>query len=404
MTLALAATAGMGLPLVGAAAEGYEPEFRFHGAILGGYFSDDALTASAGRETQVWKMTRVIFGTDVHFRDRPWSARIELVALGDEVKHKPGDTAYVDYYKNLGTDLVYYGDYPVREAFVRYERKYARVTIGRMLNFHGIPLDTAPYQHRHDAPHAYYIDKELVNGGRLDLRGSGLTLSLGVFGGRGNPSLSYNHYSYGYPDPNIKDNNTPLLESKLSYHYQGGGFSGTIYGGYHRTKTGSAPGGLYAGKHNDERFNAGLDLSFETGVPVLTGFRLLGQYSWYTFGLTEDGSQGQKTPSRSYDLEKNGYFATASIELFDDVRLQYTYERLDRMDTKVWDEVAKLDDEHPSFDSEEINHIYSLSYHGIDNVTLSAFYRQPEFDYQKVSGIEPVGEVDKMGATVGIVF
>lgn len=400
----IALIAGTTLPLTATSADDYQPEFEFYGEILGGYFSDDALQATAGRETQVWKMTRAILATDVKFRDRPWSARIELAPLADEVKHEPDDTAYVDYYKNLGTDLVYYGDYPVRETFARYEGSYARITLGRMLNFHGLSLERAPYQHRHDAPHAYFIDKELVTGGRLDLEGGGFTLSLGVFGGRGNPGLSYNHYLDGASDPNIKGNNTPLLESQLSYLYTSGGFSSLLYAGYHRNKTGSSPGSLYSGKHNDERMNGGVDIQFTTGIPVLTGFRLLGQYSQYTFGLTESGSQGRNTPDRSFDIEKDGYFATASIELFDDVRVQYTYEVLDRMDTKVWAEVAKLSEAHPSFDSQETNTIYSVGYHGIENLTLSAFYRKPEFDYQSLSEISPVGEVEKMGATVAIVF
>lgn len=400
----LALASGMSSALTASAAEDNEPEFQLYGEILGGYFSDEALKASSGRETQIWKMTRVILGTNVFLNDSPWSARIELAPLADEVKHDPKDAAYVDYYKNLGTDLLYYGEYPVREAFARYQRRSVRLTVGRMINFHGLSLERAPYLHRHDAPHAYYIDKELVTGGRLDLQAAGFTLSLGVFGGRGNPNLSYNHYLDGAADPNIKGNNTPLLEAQLNYRYKRGGFAGMLFTGYHRTKTGSAPGSLYSGKHNDDRLNGGVDIQYATGMSVLTGMRVLAQYSQYTFGLTESGTQGRKTPKQALNIEKDGYFVTVSLQLFNDVSVQYTYEKLDRMDTKVWDKVANLTQGHSSFDSDEINTIYSLSYHGIRNVTLSAFYRAPEFDYQTVSGIRAEDGVDKMGATLAFVF
>ncbi|MDX1558301.1 MAG: hypothetical protein R3193_05310 [Marinobacter sp.] len=46
------------------------------------------------------------------------------MGIGDEVYQDSDDRAYLDIYRNLGTDIYYYGDYPVREAWgtIRHRR------------------------------------------------------------------------------------------------------------------------------------------------------------------------------------------------------------------------------------------------------------------------------------------
>ena len=51
----------------------------------GGFYSDRAVYNTAGRETQIWKMTNVTIGLDVKQKEGNWGGKVELVPLGDEV-------------------------------------------------------------------------------------------------------------------------------------------------------------------------------------------------------------------------------------------------------------------------------------------------------------------------------
>ncbi|WP_138440497.1 hypothetical protein [Marinobacter alexandrii] len=381
--------------------------FDIYGEVTGGYISDEALNNTSGRETQIWKMTQVLVGLVYNAEDSAWSARIEWVPLSDDLCFEPENAACGDIYKNLGTSLLYFGEHPVREAAARYQGDNWYADIGRIINPYGLSLNEAPYRHRHDAPHAYYIDKELVSGVNLEAQLSRWTASLGVFGGRGDPGSSYNYYLNGQVDPNLKGNNTPLFETTLAYRRIGRQSTQTLYGGYHHTKTGSAVGHLYSGKHNDERAQVGLDVTYTPQSSLITGYRLLAQYSQYsqyTLGLTTKGQQGRSTPIQSRDLVKRGVFATGVVEFGSRLELVYTYEELDRIDTLVWDRVANFDPSHPAFDSVERNHIVSIAYRFNRNVEFSAFFRQSDFDYAFVSDIEPETDTDKAGFLVHFQF
>lgn len=379
-------------------------DFRFYGTITGGFLSDEALIKTAGRELQVWKMTEVLLGAEFAPRYETWSAKIELVPLADDLCYDRDDSACGDYFKNIGTNLLYYGEYPVREAAVTFTGSFWSTKTGRMENLYGLALSDVPYRHRHDAPHAYYIDKELVNGVRLDAHYNRLHGSIGVFGGRGDPGTSYNYYLDGDIDPNVKGNNTPLIEASVAYKRVKKRSQQTVYAGYHMTKTGSAVGSLYSGKHNDERVNVGLDLSYQSRLPGVDEYRIIAQYSRYTMGLTTEGVQGVETPEQSHDLLTDGFFVTGSVKLKQRLRMSYTYEELDRMDTLVWDKIAKFDPSHSSFDSVEVNHIISADYLINDHVTLSGFYRKTDFDYQEISDIPKDQSTDKFGVLLTTAF
>ncbi len=378
--------------------------FNLYGEVTGGFISDEALTNTSGRETQIWKMTQVLVGLTYTADDTAWSARIEWLPLSDDLCFERENATCGDYYKNIGTSLLYFGEHPVREAAALYQGDGWSVDIGRIINPYGLSLDEAPYRHRHDAHHAYYIDKDLVSGVNLETQIHRWTASLGVFGGRGDPGSSYNYYMHGQADPNVKDNNTPLFEATLAYRRLGTRSTQTLYGGYHHTKTGSAPGSLYSGKHNDERSQVGLDLTYSPTSSLITGSRLLAQYSQYTLGLTTKGEQGRSTPIQSRDLVKRGVFITGVVEFSSRLEIAYTYEELDRIDTLVWDRVANFDPSHPAFDSLERNHILSIAYRLNRNVEFSAFYRQSDFDYAFVSDIKPETDTDKAGFLVHFQF
>lgn len=320
------------------------PHFEF----VGGLIDDQALLVSAGRELQPFKVVRAIAGATFEI-DQNWSGQCELVLIGDEVYRDDGDSTRVDYYKNGGSDLLYYGDYPVRNCFMSYSQRYGTFSIGRQVNAYGISLGSNTYLHRYDAPHAVYLDKEILNGVSYNYG----ILTAALLSGRGRPDSDYNFYLDGQTDPNIKDNNTPIVELQLDYR----GF----YVGYHRNKTGSAPGTIYNGKYNDNRMAAGFSRKF--GEIIASG-----QYSVYQIGLTESGDQGQYQGTK--DIKKAGYFGTLNYK-----GAQYTYERLDRIDSKVYYTYGETD-------SQEVSHIYSYNYK-----SMQVFYRTIENHYEELSNI-----------------
>ncbi len=369
----------------------------------GGFYSDRAVYNTAGRETQIWKMTNVTIGVDIKQKEGNWGGKIELVPLGDEVKRETGDEAYFDYYKNLGTDILYYGDYPLGEALIYYNGDNSNWRIGRMVNINGFDLETLPYSNRHEAPHSVYMDKELLTGIHYNYGYKGAELDVAVLSGRGRPSSDYNYYLNGQTDPNTKGNNTPILEAKLSYGRSLGDLEGNVFASYHYNKTGSAPGSLYSGKHNDNRMAVGayVKYSFDKWI---NSVELFGQYSQYKVGLTEDGVQKDKTPLASKNLNKNAWFITPVLNLTDKLSLQYTYEEIDRIDARVWDEVAKFNESHPSLDAKETNSIYSVKYKINDNVKANLFYSTPDNPYESVSNINLSEGSDKFGLVVEAEF
>ncbi len=332
-----------------------KPSFEF----VGGLIDDQSLIQSSGRELQPFKMVRVIAGVDVAI-DENWSAKFESVLIGDEVYRDDGDATRVDYYKNGGSDLLYYGNYPVRNAFIVYNVSLHQFKIGRMVNAFGMALDTAPYVHRHDAPHSLYLDKEILNGVSYNYG----ILTAALLSGRGRPDSDYNYFLNGQTDPNIKDNNTPIIELQLDYR----GF----YVGYHRNKTGSAPGTIYNGKYNDNRMAFGFNRKFGN-------LTILGQSSIYEIGLTESGEQGLESTDAK-NITKSGYFLTAAYKGF-----QYTYEQLDRIDSKVYYTYGDTD-------SQEISHIYSYNYKFIQ-----IFYRKIKNDFPELSNMKPGDDSYKAG-------
>ncbi len=369
----------------------------------GGFYSDRAVYNTAGRETQIWKMTNVTIGLDVKQKEGNWGGKVELVPLGDEVKREPGDAAYFDYYKNLGTDILYYGDYPLGEALVYYHGDNSNWRIGRMVNIHGFDLELLPYSNRHEAPYSVYMDKEILTGIHYNYGFKGAELDVAVLNGRGRPNSDYNYYLNGQTDPNVKGNNTPILEAKLSYGGSLGSLEGMAFASYHYNKTGSAPGSLYSGKHNDNRMAVGAHVKYSFDK-WLDSVELFGQYSQYTVGLTEDGVQKDKTPLASKNFDKNAWFVTPVLNITDKLSVQYTYEEMDRIDAKIWDEVANFNENHPSLESTETNSIYSVKYKINDNVKANLFYSTPENPYESVSNINLSEGSDKFGLVVEAEF
>ncbi len=332
----------------------YAVEVKPSFELLGGLIDDQALIQSSGRELQPFKMVRVIAGVDVAI-DEQWSAKFESVLIGDDLEPNTSDSINTDYYKGYGADLLYYGDYPVRNLYVQNKN----FKIGRMVNFHGLTNYQDWFLHRHDAPHALYFDREILNGVSYNYG----ILSVAVLSGDGRQDRDYNFYLEGKTDINQKSNNTPILEVQIDYK----GF----YAGYHQNKIGSAPGVIFNGKYNDNRTAVGFQKEFED-------FKFVTQFSQYKMGLTESGDQGQYPDAK--DIYKNGYFITANYKGF-----QYTYERLDRLDSKVYYTYGAAT-------SQEVSNIYSYNWKFVQ-----IFYRTIQNDFPELSNMQAEDQSYKFG-------
>jgi hypothetical protein len=379
---------------------------RFIGDFIGGYFEDDALTRSAGREVQMFKMSRGLLGFEAR-HEGGFGGLFEYNFLADEPKRVDGNTAYNDYYKNLGTELLYYGDFKARNAYAFYEKAGRfnwRLRAGRMVNIIGFEEEEVPFWGRNDSPHAHFITKEILNGAAVRFGMSWFSLEAAFLSGRGRPDSDYNWYLNGQTDPNTKGNNTPVLEAEAILRWRD---YLQLSAGWHRNKTGSAPGSLFNGKHNDNRWLAGGKLQTGRLGDFLNRITILGQLSRFEDGLTEDGTQGDNTPELSNDLRKDGWFISGGLTFFDRLTLFATYEELDRIDPLVWQKIAAFDPTHPAFDSIERSTILQAELNLNRWARLIAFYRIMDFDFKQLSEITVNGTdpgVDKAGLVLRVGF
>ncbi len=363
-------------------------QLNISGDFIGGYFTDEALKNTAGRETQDFKMSRGLLGIEV-IHESGFGGLFEYNFMADEPKREDGNKAYVDYYKNLGTELLYYGDFKTRNAYAfwLHSGKWldSRVRVGRMVNIIGFEEDEVPFWGRNDSPHAHFMSKEILNGLAVATETSWLRLEGAVLSGRGRPDSDYNWYLDGRTDPNTKGNNTPVVEAEATLRWKD---YIQFSGGYHCNKTGSAPGSLLSGKHNDNRMIAGARLQTGRLGPWLNRLILIGQFSRFEDGLTEDGHQGEKTPEESNDLRKDGWFATGGLLFFDRLGLYATYEEIDRIDALVWKDIAAYNAADPAMDSIERSTIVQIDYDINPWARLSGFYRIMDFDFPQLSQID----------------
>ncbi len=377
---------------------------RFFGDFIGGYFSDEALKASSGRETQYFKMSRGLLGFEVE-HESGFGGLFEYNFMPDEPKRVDGNAVYNDYYKNYGTELLYYGDFKARNVYAFWRREGRILDLGaragRMVSILGFEEDEVPFWGRLDSPHAHFRTKEILNGVSLAVGTSWMRLEGALLSGRGRPDSDYNWYLDGQTDPNTKGNNTPIVEAEASVNWQE---YIRLSAGFRRNKTGSAAGTLFNGKHNDNRLVA--TARFQSGRlgRYLNSVLLLGQISHFEDGLTERGVQGNGTPIESNNIEKDGWFVTGGARFFDRAGFYITYEELDRIDPLVWKEIANFQRDHPAFDSVERSTILQAELDLNQWTQLIAFYRFMDFDFQELSGIRRMDGLDKMALVLRVRF
>lgn len=369
----------------------------FVGDFIFSAIHDDALYRTAGRERQ-FKVSRAIIGADLSHPSGV-GGLFEYNMMVDEPKRDDSNEGYRDYYKNLGTDLYYYGDSGLRNAYFRYRRDSGHVThefrVGRMENVHGFDVDETPFWGRIDSPHLLFLDKGLLTG--LSYSGFWKRLRFDTFWfmGQDRPDRGYNYYLRGQTDPQVKGNSWPGIEARLSYDTTpAAGLDVNAFISGHRDKTGSAPGALYSGKHNDNRAAIGLKATWNR-APLVDRLHFLGEYAWHEMGLTEEGVQGNASPGQSFDIERYGYFVTLGFGVgrYD---LYYTFEELDRADAQVWDLIANFDENHPAMDEKERSHIVQLIVAFNEIFGMGIAYRKVENPFPELSAIDPDMGDDKI--------
>ena len=317
----------------------------FNATMSGGAFFNEKLKRTAGREYQL-KMTEVVLSASGEV-DR-WRWKAELVGLGDEMYVDDNDSAYNDIYTNLGTSLTYYGDHPVREAWVATDVYSAEIKFGRMFS---ALSDQDLYYFAPYTPHSTILQHGLYNGLRVST-GSSWKSSVSLLWGRDRPCFDGVCYLDGSLDVNEKGNNTPVIQLASSYanDWLGLGAAASY------TKVGSAPGGFRTGKHNDTRAKVFGEVILYKSEDWLID--LYGQYSYFLMGLTTDGEQGERTPVKSYDITKQGWFVSPSVT-YDQFSVRYTYEQLDRANALAFRDVANFDPSDPVMSDTEKRHIVS---------------------------------------------
>ncbi len=286
-------------PLASAAELNLWPDVRVRigGDFIGGYFHDEALMGSWGRETQSFKMSRGILSLDVQHHCG-FGGLLEYDVFPDEARRDPNDKAGTnfDWYNNLGTDLYYYGDFKVRNGYLRYlsPEEHWLLRFGRMVNIIGFEEDEVPFWGRLDSPHAHFLTKEILNGAAIAYRTDWLRIEIAALSGRGRPDSDYNWYLDGKTDPNTSDNSWLKLEGEAQLHWRD---NFLLSAGYHTGKTGSAPGSIYSGKHNDDRlvFNARL----QTDPHRPRGSQGAGAGAIFQIHGGADGRRGAGQPHRT---------------------------------------------------------------------------------------------------------
>lgn len=361
-------------------------DITLSGDVIVAFFSDMALYNSAGRERQA-KIAQAMIGADIDHRSSGWGALLELNLAVDEPKVDKNNSVYTDYYKNIGSDLYYYGNLPLRNAYLRY-RSNDRHTFrfGRMVNVYGLDTDTLPFWGRWGSPHMLFLDKGINTGFAYGLTLGGFQLDAFAFTGQDRPDRGGNYYLKGLTDPQVDGNSYPGYEAKVSYTIKAGSLRATSFASYHHDRNGSAPGTLYSGKHNDYRTAIGVDAQGVLPIVNRVRWRLIGQRSVYEQGLSEKGGQGRATPLESRDIKRDGYFVTAGLGM-GRVSFYLTYEKLDRADVQVWDRIANFDPSHPAMNATESRQIYQLSVRLTEHMETVVLYRKTENPFLSLSNI-----------------
>ncbi len=338
---------------------------QFNGQMECGAFDDHALRATFGLEFQIFRCSKMMLGiSGQHQYDSPhlWRYKIEWAPLYDSIRREDngeeiiygddgdaatdarrneaqGQTAYHDWYKNLGTRSYYLGDIPLRDGYVEWlsPRRKNSIRIGRQRNFIALDTTLAPWgDDGKFAPYADWLVRDLYSGVSYGYRGDWLIGNAAVFSG--NNPLKGDWYLNGVASPNVKTNNTGTYAVKLGVHPKGKKQQMQFYLGLESNILGSTwAENLGDGKRNNHRQVALWHYQYRT----VSGrsLNLLAQRTQYISGLRESSSQANSPDGgdkeKYLDITQEGSYGGFYIE-GRKFSYGYIYEEIDRFDYHIF--------------------------------------------------------------------
>ncbi len=339
-------------------------QIDFSGQMECGAFDDHALRATFGLEFQIFRCSKFVLTAQGEHRydtGGVWRYKIDWAPLYDAIQRKDngepiiygddgddsiddekneaeGQTAYYDWYKNLGTRSYYLGDVPLIDAYIERLSKNNKNTIriGRQRNFIAFDTQQTPWQDDGKfAPYSDWLVRDLYSGIAYGYQGDLFIGNVAIFSG--NNPIKGDWYLRGAASPNVKTNNTGIYALKWGINPKNTHNDLQFYLGLESNILGSTwANELADGKRNNHRKLAAF--RYQKGSDE-QHFTILGQRTQYISGLRESSAQADDitadNPKRFRDISQYasyvGFYSQRKIFGFG-----YIYEEIDRFDYNIF--------------------------------------------------------------------
>ncbi|MDR2527149.1 MAG: hypothetical protein LBC92_04720 [Rickettsiales bacterium] len=423
-------------------------EYSWNANLECGYYSNDALYASFGYETQIFTCKEATISFDVALHEN-WQFKGEFSPVYASIKNQQvrpdnireykeitapnGDSSYavdggskhIDWYKNIGNRPYNVGtDFPFKELYIKFydsiidDESYS-ITLGRQIN--KLSFDKSEVIWEEDmwfAPMSYWLSKDLYQGINFNFKKSLLNINFAVFSGDGNTTKDYLFYLQNEGNGNLKSNNTPTLSGSISI----GNDYGKLFVGMERARMGSTYNfAIKEGKHTREIITIGGNLK------LIQDFDMFGQYTIFKSGLNPSSAQNEPdvcvledniTQVNCFEVIKQKGFFVGIAYTYDKFKIGFTYEQFDRYDFNAFMYEKKFNEipNPPVSPSECVgggcfsnrtnldkyknaiqkSYIFQLSYNINNNVTLNMAYHILKNPLNWISYILPTDTEQKI--------
>ncbi|MCH9853159.1 MAG: hypothetical protein K0U45_06600 [Alphaproteobacteria bacterium] len=336
----------------------------FSGEMECGSFDDHSLRATFGLEFQFFRCSKIVLTAQNALTDsNQWRYKFDWAPLYDSIRREDngdeiiygddsddtnndpqheaqGQTAYHDWYKNLGTRNYYLGDMPLIDAYIEWVSANQKnsIRIGRQRNF--IAFDSAQTIWQDDgkfAPYADWLVRDLYSGFAYNYHGNFFSGNIAMFAG--NNPLKGDWYLNGVVSPNVKANNTGTYALKWGIDSETENRHLQFYLGAESNILGSTwTDNLGDGKRNNHRQVALFSYRIGTKDKHLT---LLAQSTKYISGLRESSAQVNdpniaiENKKKFQDITQQGGYGGFYYQR-QKFHFGYIYEEIDRFDYHVF--------------------------------------------------------------------
>jgi len=329
-----------------------ETQLSIHASMRCGYYNNQALYASFGLEQQLYQCAKIVI--PIKLNHNRFFTNVTFAPLYDSIKHVndtiipydtdkqkhtiDGNNPYNDWYKNLGRQVYYLGEYPLLEAYVGYHLS-AQQTIkaGRLIQNVGLADSDTPWGDDGTfSPYAYWLSRDLLSGLRYQYKNAYVSFEADLLSGN-NPMKGYANYLNQVQSPNIKGNNTPSYGASLQFNighwFAHNNSSHVILSALQNTMNSTWDNDIKDGKRRNSVYAAGLVLSWP--IRDNASIDLFSQYTRYLSGLSTNSTQNDPKQPLFLNITQNGFFVGASLH-YRAWRIAYTFERFDRFDYNTW--------------------------------------------------------------------